>query len=171
MGTAAVTISKLAPGRLRPVGDRRVTTIERHVGLADVGPDARARLDALARIVQDVSDFDAASAPIEGMGVWILRRLEIEISATPRFRADVTATTWCSGVGARWAERATQLHVGDRLCAEAVSIWVHTDPARGVPTPLPPDFDAVWGATATAIMAAAETERARTGYPRKGVES
>ena len=130
------------------MGDRRVTTIERHVGLADVGPDARARLDALARIVQDVSDFDAASAPIEGMGVWILRRLEIEIAATPRFRADVTATTWCSGVGARWAERATQLHVGDRLCAEATSIWVHTDPERGVPTPLPPDFDAVWGATA-----------------------
>jgi acyl-ACP thioesterase len=130
------------------VGERRVTTIERHVGLADVGPNGRARLDALARIVQDVSDFDAASAPIDGMGIWILRRLEIEIVATPRFRADVTATTWCSGVGARWAERATQLHVGDRLCAGAISIWVHTDPELGAPTPLPPGFDALWGATA-----------------------
>ena len=130
------------------MGERRVTTIERHVGLADVGPDGRARLDALARIVQDVSDFDAASAPINGMGIWILRRLEIEIVATPRFRADVTATTWCSGVGARWAERTTQLHVGDRLCAGAISIWVHTDPERGAPTPLPPGFDALWGATA-----------------------
>ena len=58
----------------------RVTTITRHVGLADVGPDARARLDALARIVQDVSDFDAASAPIDGMGLWILRRLELRIA-------------------------------------------------------------------------------------------
>jgi acyl-ACP thioesterase len=130
------------------VSERRVTTIGRHVGLADVGPDARARLDALARIVQDVSDFDAASADVEGMGLWILRRLELRVAATPRFRAAVTASTWCSGVGARWAERTSQLHVNDRLCVEAVSIWVHTDPERGAPTPLPPGFDAVWGASA-----------------------
>jgi acyl-ACP thioesterase len=130
------------------VSERRVTSIDRHVGLADVGPDARARLDALARIVQDVSDFDAATAPVEGMGLWILRRFELHVVATPRFRADVTASTWCSGVGARWAERTTQLHVHDRLCAVATSIWVHTDPDRGVPTPLPPGFDAVWGTTA-----------------------
>jgi acyl-ACP thioesterase len=130
------------------VGERRITTITRQVGLADVGPDARARLDALARIVQDVSDFDAASAPVEGMGLWIMRRLELRIARTPRFRADVTASTWCSGVGARWAERTSQLHVGDRLCVEATSIWAHTDPERGAPIPLPPGFDAVWGATA-----------------------
>jgi acyl-ACP thioesterase len=139
---------KLAPDSLRLVGERRVTSIERHVGLADTGPDARARLDALARIVQDVSDFDAASAPVEGMGLWILRRLELHIEATPRFRAEVTASTWCSGIGARWAERTSQLHVNDRLCVEATSIWVHTDPERGVPTPLPSGFAAVWGATA-----------------------
>jgi acyl-ACP thioesterase len=125
-----------------------VTSIVRNVGLADVGPDARARLDALARIVQDVSDFDAASAPVEGMGLWILRRLDLRIEAMPRFRAEVTASTWCSGIGACWAERTSQLHVNDRLCVEATSIWVHTDPDRGTPTPLPPGFDAVWGATA-----------------------
>jgi len=111
------------------VGERRVTSIGRHVGLDDVGPDARARLDALARIVQDVSDFDASSAPIDGMGLWILRRMAIDIAFTPRFRAEVTARTWCSGVGARWAERTTHLYVGDRLCAEAVAIWVYVDRA------------------------------------------
>jgi acyl-ACP thioesterase len=133
---------------LRIVGEGRVTSIERHVGLADVGPDGRARLDALARIVQDVSDFDAATAPVEGMGLWILRRLELRVAHTPRFRADVTASTWCSGVGARWAERTSQLHVLDRMCVEAVSIWAHTHPELGAPIPLPPGFDAVWGATA-----------------------
>jgi len=143
------------------VGERRVTTIERHVGLAVVGPDGSARLDALARIVQDVSDFDAASAPIDGMGIWILRRLEIEIFATPRFRADVTATTWCSGVGARWAERTTELHVGDRLCARAISIWAHTDPEGGAPAPLPPGFDALWGATAEGRRVSARLRHAR----------
>ena len=98
--------------------------------------------------MQDVSDFDAASASIDGMGLWILRRLALRVEVAPRFRADVTASTWCSGVGARWAERTTQLHVDDRLCAEATSIWVHTDPERGTPTPLPAGFDAVWGETA-----------------------
>jgi acyl-ACP thioesterase len=130
------------------VGERRVTTITRHVGLADVGPDARARLDGLARIVQEVSDADASSVEIDGMGLWILRRLDLRIDTTPRFRAAVTGSTWCSGIGARWAERTTQLHVGDRLCVEATAIWVHTDPERGVPTPLPAGFEAVWGATA-----------------------
>jgi len=130
------------------VGERRVSTITRHVGLADVGPDGRVRLDALARFVQDISDFDAATATVDGMGLWILRRLELRIAATPRFRADLVARTWCSGVGARWAERATELLVGDRPCVEATAIWVHTDPGTGAPSPLPPGFDAVWGATA-----------------------
>jgi len=137
-----------AAASLPSVGDKRVTTITRAVGLSDVGPDARARLDAIARIVQDVSDFDAANAPVEGMGLWILRRLELRIAHTPPFRAEVTASTWCSGIGARWAERTSELRVGDRSCVQAIAIWVHTDPVRGAPAPLPPGFDAVWGATA-----------------------
>lgn len=130
------------------MGERRVTTITRHVGLADVGPDARARLDGLARIVQDVSDADASAVALDGMGLWILRRMDVRIAATPRFRAEVTARTWCSGIGARWAERTNQLDVGEQRCVEAVAIWVHTDPERGAPIPLPPGFDEIWGATA-----------------------
>jgi acyl-ACP thioesterase len=130
------------------LGEARITTLNRHVGLADVGPDARARLDGIARIVQDVSDADSSSVEIDGMGLWILRRMDLQITTAPRFRADVTGSTWCSGVGARWAERTTQLHVADTLCVEAVAIWVHTDPATGAPSRLPAGFDAVWGATA-----------------------
>jgi acyl-ACP thioesterase len=132
----------------RVVGERRITTITRHVGLADVGPGARARLDGIARIVQDVSDADASAVEIDGMGLWILRRMDLRIETTPRFRADVTARTWCSGIGARWAERTSQVHVGEQLCVEAVAIWVHTDPATGAPVVLPAGFDAIWGATA-----------------------
>ena len=92
-----------------PMTEGRVITVTRTVGLSDVRPDTRARLDALARIVQDVADADAASAPVDDMGVWILRRLALHVMRTPRFRADVTAQTWCSGTGARWAERRTRL--------------------------------------------------------------
>jgi acyl-ACP thioesterase len=142
------------------VGEPRVVTVERHVGLADVGPDARLRLDGLARIVQDVSDEDAATAVVDGMGVWILRRLVMRIEHTPRFRADLVATTWCSGVGPRWAERTSQLRAGDRLCVDAVAIWVHTDPATGAPIALPPGFDDVWGPSAAGRRVSARLQHA-----------
>ena len=143
------------------MSEPRVPTIRRFVGLADVAPDGRARLDALARIVQDISDFDAATAIIDGMGVWILRRLAMRVEHMPRFRAEVTARTWCSGIGARWAERTSQLHVDGRLCVEAVAIWVHTDPESGAPAPLPSGFDEVWGATAAGREVSARRSHAR----------
>jgi len=130
------------------VGEPRVVTVERYVGLADVGPDARCRLDGLARIVQDVSDEDAATVTVDGMGVWILRRMTMRIGRTPRFRADLIATTWCSGIGPRWAERTSELRIGDTFCVEAIAIWVHTDPATGAPAVLPAGFDDVWGPSA-----------------------
>jgi acyl-ACP thioesterase len=127
----------------------RVVRITRHVGLADVRPDGRARLDALARIAQDVADTDASSAPdADAMGVWILRRLAMTIAHTPRLRAEVEASTWCSGIGARWAERSTTLQVGNVACADITGIWVHVDRERGTPAPLPKAFDAIWGASA-----------------------
>ena len=122
----------------------RVIEIERQVGLADVRPDGRMRLDAIARVVQDVADRDAATAPVDDMGVWILRRLEFDIMRTPRFRAELALRTWCSGTGARWAERSTSINSGGDVCIDAVGLWVHTDPASGAPIPLPDDFHAVW---------------------------
>ena len=97
--------------------DRRVIAVTRHVGLADVRPDGRMRLDAIARVVQDVADADAeAAAGVPGMGLWILRRMELDIAHTPHFRAELDARTWCSGVGARWAERSTEVDVADTSC-------------------------------------------------------
>jgi acyl-ACP thioesterase len=131
------------------MSDRRLVTVTRQIGLADVRPDGRVRLDAVARIVQDVADHDAATAPdTDDMGVWILRRMAMDLAHTPRLRAHVTATTYCSGVGARWAERTTELRVGERSCIATTALWVHVDRERGTPTPLPKSFDAVWGATA-----------------------
>jgi acyl-ACP thioesterase len=125
----------------------RVVSATRHVGLGDVRADSRVRLDALARFIQDVADDDASSAPMDDDGVWILRRLTMRIDRTPKFRADVTLRTWCSGTGARWAERRTDLDVGASRCAEAVALWVYTDPKRG-PKPLPAEFADIWGVSA-----------------------
>jgi acyl-ACP thioesterase len=135
------------------MSETRVVQVTSTVGLADVRPDTRLRLDALARIVQDVADADLSSAPISHSGFWILRRLSFRIARTPRFRAELDAHTWCTGVGPRWAERTTTLHVGDKLCVEAASLAVHTDPDTGAPAPLPPEFGAVWGENVPRISA------------------
>ncbi len=111
----------------------RVVTIARHAGLGDVRPDTTVRLDGLARYLQDVADRDAASAAVEGAGVWVLRRLVMRIDRTPRFRADLTLSTWCSGVGARWAERRTDIMLGGARCVTAAGLWVHVDTATRRP--------------------------------------
>jgi acyl-ACP thioesterase len=126
----------------------RVIALTSRVGLGDVRPDATMRLDAIARIVQDVSDHDAATADIAGMGIWIMRRLELELARVPRFRAELTARTWCSGVGAAWAERRTDLAVDTVHCVGATALWAHTNAERGTPERLPQAFDAVWGVSA-----------------------
>jgi acyl-ACP thioesterase len=125
----------------------RVVTIARHVGLADVRPDATVRLDALARFLQDAADRDAATADVDG-GAWVLRRLTMRLARTPRFRADLSLATWCSGIGPRWAERRTTVRFGDVGCVEAVGLWVHVDPSTGAPVPLPRGFHERWGSTA-----------------------
>jgi len=125
----------------------RVVSVTRNIGLADVRPDTTARLDALARVVQDVADADAATADVD-MGIWILRRMDLRLARTPRLRADVSARTWCSGVGPRWAERRTQMHVNDAPCVDATAIWVHTDRLTGAPAALPAGFEDLWGVSA-----------------------
>src|SRR5690349_5436997 len=126
----------------------RVVEIVDRVGLGDVRPDGRMRLDAIARVLQDAADHDAATADVPQMGVWILRRLVLDIARTPRLRAELRATTWCSGVGARWAERRTDVHDGDQLCVAGTAIWVHVDPQTGAPAPLPPGFYELWAPSA-----------------------
>jgi acyl-ACP thioesterase len=138
----------------RPDGERVVIGEER-VGLGDVRPDGRARLDALARFMQDVADVDVESSPLDDPdGVWVLRRLSLRIQRTPRFRDGLALATWCSGTGARWAERRTDIARGDDVDVETVGLWVHVDRTTGRPKPLPSGFEHVWG------------ERAKTRHVR-----
>jgi acyl-ACP thioesterase len=126
-----------------------MVAMQSRVGLSDTRPDSRLRLDALARFLQDVADEDAATAPIDDDGtVWLLRRLVVQFVRTPKFRDAVTLATWCSGTGARWAERRTNISRRGEVAAQGVALWVHVDRESGRPTRLGPSFDAVWGPSA-----------------------
>ena len=124
------------PLEIEPPNDGRIHSHRRRVQLADTSPKGRARLDALARMLQDVSDEDTTDAGFPPDEPWVVRRVDLGIEAFPAFRDMVTVSTWCSGIGGRWAERRVRIvgDAGGRV--EAAVLWVHLD-AWGRPARLP----------------------------------
>lgn len=108
------------------------------------------RLDAVARFLQDVANDDAADAGLTGGATgWVVRRTLLEVPVPITYGERVEVATWCSGIGARWAERRTTLAGSDGGFVEAVSLWIHVDLAKGLPARLDPRFDAIYGEAAT----------------------
>jgi acyl-ACP thioesterase len=154
-----------------PARGRRFESQAR-VRLADVGATGRLRLDAIARMLQDVSGDDTVDAAQAPDAAWVVRRVVIEIvGRTPRLRDDVALVTWCSGTGPRWAERRTDLNLGDadgderEAFARAVALWVLLDVETGRPIPLTTGFDAVYGEAAAGRRVG---QRLRHGRPPAG---
>jgi acyl-ACP thioesterase len=121
-----------------PARHGRMFSQEVSPGFADSAPSGRVRLDAIARWLQDVAYADVADAGLERAAVWVVRRTRIAVGDFPRFGERFGLATFCSGFGRMWAERRTTVtRLRDsRACAEAVSLWIHLDPASWRPTPL-----------------------------------
>ena len=113
-------------------------TATRTVRLGDAGLDGTLRLDALARFLQDVAADDAADVGLRS-ATWVVRRTSLDIAGRPRFGERISLTTFCGGLGSRWAERRTVVE-GPSSRIEAASVWVHVDETSGRPSPLPPLF-------------------------------
>jgi acyl-ACP thioesterase len=138
-----MSLTKMVPV---PEEGRRFT-VRRPVRLADATPGGRLRLDAVARYLQDVANDDARGADLSDALAWVVRRTAIRVGSWARLGENLELTTFCSGVGASWAERRTDLR-GDRGAhLEAAALWVHVDPATGRPRRLGPDFDRIYGGT------------------------
>jgi acyl-ACP thioesterase len=125
-------------------------------GLGDAAPSGRARLDAIARWLQDAALADVVDSGLDGGGVWVLRRLRLVVASFPRFGDEVEVATFCSGTGALVAERRSTVCVGGEALVEAVALWVHLDPDGLHPRPLPTGFESVYG-----VAAAGRRVRAR----------
>ena len=118
----------------------RIFRRERRVRLGDVTPTGRARFDALARYLQDIARDDSADSALENPMGWVVRRTAIHVDRWPVFQEHLGVATWCSGIGARWAERRTSI-VGEQGGAvESASLWVHVDPLTGRPARLVAGF-------------------------------
>jgi acyl-ACP thioesterase len=75
--------------------------------------------------------------------------MELDVRRLPTIYEDVELTTWCSGVGGRWAERSTSIadtrEVEGGVCAIARAVWVYVDLETGTPRSLEPSFFSVYG--------------------------
>jgi acyl-ACP thioesterase len=131
-----------------PASDPRVFHGERRVRFGDVSPDGRARFDALACYLQDVSNDDTVDAGLEDDIAWVVRRTAIEVHRPAEFREMLDLATFCSGVGSRWAERRVSLRGDLGAHIEAVTVWVHVDLQSGRPVPVDAQFDELYAPTA-----------------------
>jgi acyl-ACP thioesterase len=115
------------------------------VRLSDTTPEGAWRLDGIARVLQDVATEDYESTDIVSEVAWVARRTALRSTGTwPRLYDELRALTWCSGFGAAWVERRTNIYRGDELVIETATLWVPVDP-RGFPMRLSAEFLSVYG--------------------------
>lgn len=123
----------------------RVYEGRRTVRLADVSPAGRARLDAVARYLQDLSADDTADAALPDAEAWVVRKTVIEVRAFPRYLEPMALATWCSGTGSHWAERRIRIVGREGAVVDAATTWVHLDRATGRPSRITDGFHAIYG--------------------------
>lgn len=123
----------------------RVFSTRYRVRLGDAAPGRRARLDAIARYLQDVAEDDAEDAGWPKEVGWVLRRTTIDVVSFPVLGEGLELSTFCSAKASKWAERTTTItgEAGARLQAQAV--WVAIDISTGRPQRLGDFFDAIYG--------------------------
>ena len=147
--TVRVMPRVVGAGSLQPLpGTGRRFCDTRRVRLDEAGPDGLLRLDSLACHLQDVATDDYLDAGFGDDRSWVLRRLLLVVHCPAGFDETLTLTTWCSGLGSRWAERSTQLRGARGARIDAAALWVHLDPANGIPRRLAGEFEAVFGPSA-----------------------
>jgi acyl-ACP thioesterase len=117
------------------------------VRLGDSSPGGRARLDALARLLQDVADDDARHAGF-GSYTWVVRRTVLRVDAFPTYLEPLQLTTWCAGFGAAWAERRISVRGERGGRVDSATLWVHVDPHSLRPSRMPREFLEVFGPSA-----------------------
>ena len=129
-----------------PDRGRRFATTGR-VRFGETDPDGRARLDALARLVQDTGNDDLADAGLDPASPWVTRRTAIWAPRRwPCLGEPLEVTTFCSGLGSRWGERRTT--VSSPLgSVEVEAVWIYLD-RQGRPARLPERFLTVYGESA-----------------------
>ncbi len=137
-------------GFLGRPGQGRTFTGRQRVRLGDTFSNGTLRPDAAVRYLQDVATDDWDDTGISTGALWVVRRTSLRLVSGgrwPTLGEYVDLTTWCSGSGAAWAERRTDLEVEGKVLVEAVALWVPLDPSMR-PKRIDDAFRAVYGEAA-----------------------
>ena len=108
----------------------RSFSAQRRVRLSDADSEGTLRPDGVARYLQDVATDDWDDTGVASDDTWVVRRTAWRVAPGgrwPLLGEMLTMTTWCSGTGAAWAERRTDLSHGEETLIEAVALWVPVD--------------------------------------------
>jgi acyl-ACP thioesterase len=130
---------------LEPTPGTRSFSAERLVRLGDVDPGGYLRLDATARLLQDVASDDASDAELDGAWGWIVRRTLIEVRQAAVLDERVELTTYCTGMGRSWAERTTRIRGDGGADIFTTSVWVQVSTESGRPSALTDQFIDTYG--------------------------
>jgi acyl-ACP thioesterase len=157
------------PAFLAEPATGRVFAARRIVRSTDVTPSGRLRLDALARYLQTAAEDDVAAAGLAEPVVWLVRRCQLTVSALPAMGERVSIRTFCSGTGARWAERTTTVHGAGGPLVQASAVWAAVSRGSGRPVPLSEPFLRIYGGAAGGRTVSARLTRDRPAAgPRNG---
>jgi acyl-ACP thioesterase len=155
----------------------RVFRCTRQVRWGDVDSGGRLRLDAIARLLQDVATDDTADLGLDEAEAWVVRRTLIQQNRAAEQGETLELATFCSGLGSRWAERRISITGEGGASIEAAALWVHLDPHSGRPKLLPARFGTDFAAAAAgrevtarqtieAVPVEASGAMVRQWYPR-----
>lgn len=131
------------PPLAAPAGGRSFTATRR-VRWGDADHRGRLRLDGTARYLQDVANDDTRDAGPASSEAWLVRRTIIDVHRPARVGEVLSLTTFCAGLGARWAERRTTLLGDEGGHLESMALWVRFDPDTGRPVRLDDAFLALY---------------------------
>jgi len=100
----------------------------------DIDDQRRARLDGVARYIQEVGAeqlIDAGYGEIHPH--WIVQRTVIDVIEPLEWPSDITFRRWCSGISLRWCTMRVRLDGSDGGRIETEGFWInheqgHLDP-------------------------------------------
>ena len=98
----------------------------------------------------------------EGAGpAWVVRRTEVAVVRSARLGEDLEFTTFCSGLGRRWAERHLRVVGVGGARYEVSTLWICLDAVTGRPRELTERFRRIYGPAAGGRQVSA-----RLSHPR-----
>ncbi len=149
----------------------------RKVRLGDVDPGGCFRLDALTRYTQDVSSDDTTDAELDESTAWVVRKTEVRVHHHAVLAEELSLTTFCGGLGRRWAERRIQVLGSAGAHYEVATLWIHIDPVRLRPLGLTDQFLEIYGPAAgdrtvgaSLVLPKSDGSGTRESWPTRAVD-